>query len=318
MWRVAVLLWGLACSGGWSVAAADARPARPQAASDPAMQVHLVRSAEPGCEPSCPEWIAAQGRIEAGSVARFRRVLSQLGNRKLPVLIDSNGGRVSEAFEIGRLARAKGLDVVVSRTVLTQCAPADTDCRRRAGAGKMRLGLPKADESKCASSCAFILAAGTRRMVGPTAFVGVHQIRSFYVYARVLRTYRVTATSKQLVSERKVTEKVVETHTPERTYDQIRSYFAEMGVGEAIMPLILSTPGDSLHWLTREELQSTALATDSIDGEQLLTRVATPLPALQAPAQAATAVSDAPGTVGGAAARAPGEAPAPVSSFAPD
>jgi hypothetical protein len=132
------------------------------------------------------------------------------------------------------------------------------------------------DLAKCASSCAFILAAGTRRLVGPAAFVGVHRIRSYYVYTRVLRTYRVTATTRQLVSERRVTEKVVETRTPQKTYDQIRRYFGDMGIGEGIMPLILATPGDRLHWLTRDELQATGLATDWIDGAPALIGVVSP------------------------------------------
>jgi hypothetical protein len=263
---------------GWGVAPAEARPAQTQSASEPSMQVHLVRSSEPGCEPQCPEWIAAQGKIDGNSVARFKRILGRLGGRKVPVLIDSNGGRVSEAFAIGRLARAKGLDVVVGRTVLAACAPADTACRRRLKAGNVKLGLPKSDMSRCASSCAFILAAGTRRLVGPTAYVGVHQIRSFYIYAKVVRTYRVTATTRQLVSERRVTERVVETRTPQRTYDEIGRYFAEMGIGAGVMPLILATPGDRLHWLTPEELKATGLATDRLTGEQLLTRAVVALP----------------------------------------
>lgn len=263
------------------IAAASARPAKPQPAGEPSMQFYLVRSAEPGCEPQCPEWIAAQGKIDGTSVTRFKQVLRQLGDRKVPVLIDSNGGRVNEAFAIGRLARARGLDVVVSRTVLTGCATADRTCRRRLRAEKVRLGLPKAELSKCASSCAFILAAGTRRLVGPTAYVGVHQIRSFYIYARVVRTYRLTATRKRLVSERRVTERVVETRTPQKTYDEIGRYFTEMGIGEGLMPLILATPGDRLHWLTLEELKSTRLATDWLDGEQLLTRAAAVAPPQQ-------------------------------------
>ena len=276
---------------------ASAGPARPQSPADAPMQFHLVRSAEPGCEPDCPEWIAAQGKIEGGSAARFRRFLRQVGNRRLPLLIDSNGGRVHEAFEIGRLARARGLDVVVSRTVFTSCAPADTECLRRTRSQKVRLGLPDADLSKCASSCAFILAAGKRRLVGPTASVGVHQIRSFYIYAKVLRTYRVTATGKRLISERQVTEKVIETETPQRTYDQIRRYFAEMGVDESIMPLILATPGDQLHWLTREELQETRLATDTMDGTQLLLARAEPPPsAARAPDTGANARGNAQGS----------------------
>jgi hypothetical protein len=75
-----------------------------------------------------------------------------------------------------------------------------------------------------------------------------------------------------------VTEKVVETRTPQKTYDEIGRYFAEMGIGEGLMPLILATPGDRLHWLTPEELKATGLATDRLDGEQLLARAAVPLP----------------------------------------
>jgi len=71
---------------------------------------------------------------------------------------------------------------------------------------------------------------------------------------------------------------VVETRTPQKTYDEIGRYFAEMGIGEGLMPLILATPGDRLHWLTPEELKATGLATDRLDGEQLLARAAVPLP----------------------------------------
>jgi hypothetical protein len=276
---VAVLVCGL--SLGWTPAA-DAQPVKgtPVPAPEAPMQVYLVRRAEPGCEPQCPEWIAAQGKIEQSAVARFRKVLGRLGGRKLPVLIDSSGGKVHEALAIGRLLRRRSLDVAVTGTVFTPCAPADAACRK-AKAGGVLTGLPRARLSKCASSCAFILAAGTRRLVGAEAFVGVHRIRSFYVYTRVLRTYRMTSSRKRLVSERKLAQRVVETRTPQRTYDQIGRYLTEMGIREPILPLILVTPSDSLHWLTREELRRSRLATDLIDGEQLLAGalLSTPQPA---------------------------------------
>jgi len=242
------------------------------------MQVYLVRSAQPGCEPQCPEWIAAQGKIETGSVARFRKVLSQLGDRKVPVLVDSSGGKVREAFAIGRLVRSLGLDVVVTSTVFTPCAPADAACRKD-GTDGVLTGLPRARLSKCASSCAFILAAGRRRLVGPETFVGVHRVRSFYVYTEVQPAYRKPGSRRRLVSARRVTRRMVETRTPPRTYRQIGHYFTEMGVGDPILPLILATPSDSLHWLSREELQTSRLATDWIDGEQLLaTELAAAIP----------------------------------------
>jgi hypothetical protein len=300
---VAVLVCGL--SLGWGTAAVAAPPARGAPAPEQPMQVYLVRSAQPGCEPHCPEWISAQGKIEAGSVKRFEKILRQVGDRKLPVLIDSSGGKVHEAFKIGRLARAKGLDVVVTRTIFTPCAPSDAACRR-AKTGGVVLGLPQAPLSKCASSCAFVLAGGARRLVGPSTFVGVHQIRSFYVYARILRTYRVTPSRKTLVSERKVAQRVVETRTSQKTYDQIRQYFAEMGIREAIMPLILSTPSDKLHLLTRNELELTGLGTDWVDGEQLLAKAAVsavpladaPRPHARSPAEPADAPPSAASAVG--------------------
>ena len=273
----------LALCLGWG-AAASAEPDGPVIAVEPPMQVYLVRSAQRGCEPQCPEWIAAQGKIEEGTTVRFRKVLRYIGDRKLPVLIDSSGGRVSEAFEIGRLIRAKGLDVVVSGTEIMPCAAADATCRQ-AEARKVRLGLPQAAQSKCASACAFVLAAGTRRLVGSSAFVGLHRIRTF----RVLLTYRGATAGARGGAGGWVTEKVIEIATPKATYDQIRRYFAEMGIGGAVMPLILSTPADRLRWLTRGELWTTRLATHAIDGTELLSKAANPVqgPEPQAEADAA-------------------------------
>ncbi len=83
------------------------------------MRVYLVRSAQNGCEPNCPEWIAAQGHIVAGTLTRFKKVFREAGKRHLPVLIHSGGGLADEALAIAHLLRAKGLDVAVARTVFT-------------------------------------------------------------------------------------------------------------------------------------------------------------------------------------------------------
>jgi hypothetical protein len=270
---VAVAVCGLGLA--WSAPPATAQQAKPQSVIEPPMQVYLVRSAQPGCEPHCAEWIAAQGKIEAGSVALFRTVLRRLGDHKLPILVDSSGGNVREAFAIGRLVRRHGLDVAVTSTVLVPCAPADAACQEASARG-MLTGLPKARLSKCASACAFILAGGARRLVGAETYVGVHRVRSFYVYTEVRSAYR-RGRGKRMVAAKMVTRRMVETRTPPQTYRRIRRYFTEMGVGDPILPLILRTPSGSLHWLTREELQASRLATDWIDGEQLL------IPALAKP-----------------------------------
>jgi hypothetical protein len=258
--------------------AAPPRKAPPPA--DPPMQVQVVRSAHPGCEPQCPQWIAAQGRIVTGTAAQFRKVLAQLGERKLPVLVDSGGGAVDDALAIGRLIRAKGLQVAVTRTTLVPCAPQDAACRK-AKAGRELRGLAQAHPSKCASSCAFILAGGAQRLVGPGTGVGVHQI------SMTLRRYLVLTrrsfggpveTRRTLVSERTVSGKHAQTQA---TYARIRQFLAEMGIGEEVMALIMSTPHTDIRWLAPNELQATRLATDFINGEELVTGV--PASTLEAP-----------------------------------
>lgn len=241
------------------------------------MQVHVVRSAHAGCEPLCLQWIAAQGKIGAASVGQFKKALRQLGDRKLPILIDSGGGSVNDALAIGRLIRAKGLDVVVTRTAFTPCEPADAACRKSKSGGELR-GLAQASRSKCASSCAFILAGGSRRFVGQGAFVGVHQITTILRRYQILtrRSFGVPVeTRKTLVSEERAGQKSSYTQS---TYGNITRYLADMGIGDKIMPLIMSTPGNQIRWLKADELRSTRLATHALNGEQLITGAVTSKP----------------------------------------
>ena len=262
--------------------AAAAPPKKAAPPVEPPMQVQVVRSAHPGCEPQCPQWIAAQGRIVVGTAGQFRKVLRQLGERQLPVLVDSGGGSVDDALAIGRLIRAKGLQVAVTRTAFTPCAPSDAACRK-ANAGRELRGLAQARYSKCASSCAFILAGGRERLVGPGTGVGLHQIsmtlRRYLVLTR--RPFGVPVeTQKTLVSERTVTGSHAQTQD---TYAKIRRFFSDMGIGEDAMGLILSTPNSGIHWLTRKELQATRLATQFINGEELVAGVPASTPAEPVP-----------------------------------
>ncbi len=242
------------------------------------MQVVIARSADAGCEPQCLEWISAQGMIDASTPRQFKKVLAALGKRKLPILIDSAGGSVNEALEVGRMIRAKGLDVVVTKTLFKPCEKLDTACKQLK-AREVHPALPQARLSRCASSCVFVLAAGSRRYVGAPALVGLHQIASFSVHSKVLRTYRILTRyqygvpvqqQKSLVSEKKIAETKQAKPTPDTVYEKIAAYFVEMGIGEGVMPILMSTPNASIRWLRSNELTSTRLATDFLSGEQLL------------------------------------------------
>lgn len=254
-------------------AAAKPDAAKPAKPDDLPMQVQIVRSSSPGCEPNCLEWVSAQGKIMPETRARFISVLGKLGTRRLPIFIDSGGGHVDAALAIARLIRSKGFDVVVTRTALTPCAESDTACRKRKASGTAQ-GQPQARLAKCLSSCAFILAGGVNRLVGATSFVGVHQVATFNTMAQVRRTYRITRSlfappEKKLVSEEVLSRKVVRGETPDSTYVKIDKFFAELGIDRSIGKMITETPHEKLHVLTPAELTSTKMMTARLNGEDL-------------------------------------------------
>lgn len=266
------------------------------------MKVVIVRSAAPGCEPNCVEWIAAQGRIDHTTPGAFKRALARIGKRKLPVLLESLGGTVDHGIAAARLLRANGLDVVVGKTVFSPCTLSKAECRKLKSKG-IEFGMPVAKYSACASSCAFVLAGGVRRYVGPWSGVGLHEIKSISTIRRVQRFYRVERRDgvrgagpkvrKVLLKERTLWTKTVEGPSGEKTYDRIARFFVEMGVSAGIMPLLRSAPHSSIRALNAAELKQTRLATDFRNGEQVIAAlaVATPSPPSSSAAPLPTVVT---------------------------
>ena len=284
----------------WLAAPAEASPPVPEPSSRPSiagppMRVMLVRGAYPGCEPNCEEWIYAEGQIVAESLARFRAAMDAVRPRKPPILIHSGGGEVFTAMAIGRLIRSRGFDVAVARTEFPLAAqpsaaaePAAQDEEK--GKGR-RMGTEKAAPPKargiarswraaCASACTLVLAAGARRYVGPTAFVGVHEmVRPEQTVMQKMRYYQIRTLREgnRIVSREKVM--VRETNAPLRlerakaspeTYRSVRSYLVEMGATKEVVDLMMTAPPESIRWLTRAELASTRLASEERGGETLV------------------------------------------------
>lgn len=270
---LSTLVWTGGVPGAGSAAAAT--KARPQKlVSEAPMRIRIVRSADSTCEPNCPEWIAAEGQIVAGTLGQFRKIVGQLGARRPPVLIHSGGGLADEGIAIGRLLRSKGLDVGVGKTALAGCAAEPRGCRGKAAKEPVR-GSADAGMAVCASACAFVLAGGNRRFVRPPAFVGVHQGQM--IQTRVLHIYRMVPyrgrdgsirVQRQLIENRVLSQ----THsaTPVKVYRRYESYFAEMGIARSIMPLLRETPNNDIHILSLAELRETAMATHLMSGDQLV------------------------------------------------
>jgi hypothetical protein len=223
------------------------QPAR----SNTPMQVSVVRNANPKCGDQCAEWISAEGRIDGSTPERFRAVLKSIGNRKLPIFIDSLGGSLAASYEVGRMIRTRKLDVYVTRTEYARCTSTPEVCRK-AEALHIKFGLPRGKLASCASACTNILAAGTVRSVGPTALVGVHQA-AYHVIGRDV---------PGAVSDRRV---------PAATYVTMKDYFVEMGVDANLMLRLLATPHKDMYWLTSDELQLSRLTNQPKSGEELVT-----------------------------------------------
>nr|WP_319944173.1 hypothetical protein [Mesorhizobium sp. AR10] len=137
------------------------------------MHFALVRGRSFLCDPDCPEWISAEGMITAQTPERLRQLLDTIGDRQLPVVIDSPGGDLLGALAAGRLIRERKLDVAVARTDFMGCEPEKPGCTPQDG---VYVGLTNNAVGVCEAACPIMLAAGVRRLVGPHARLSVHSI----------------------------------------------------------------------------------------------------------------------------------------------
>jgi hypothetical protein len=89
--------------------------------------------------------VAAIGRIEPGTSARFDAFLKDVGVKAKRVWLNSPGGALADALSMGQAIRKAGLGTVV---------PAN---------------------AYCASSCPLVFVGGVEREAGRKAWIGVHQ-----------------------------------------------------------------------------------------------------------------------------------------------
>jgi hypothetical protein len=240
------------------------------------MQFAVVRGSGDACEPRCPEWISAQGSITADSPSGLKRVLTQLKGRKLPIIIQSGGGRVEAGIAMGRMIREAGLVTAVGSSPLPEpCKPRDRACALERKSNPLR-GMFNLRRSHCSSACTFMLAGGVRRIVHNEALLGVHRLtrtstnrqfhRRFYVERRMVGG-RMVEVKRRLISERLVSEKTVTFDMGAEAADSIKvgRHLQSMGVAPEFYALTLATPAKSIRYLTPDEKRSNLIATDTSD-----------------------------------------------------
>ncbi|TIM04445.1 hypothetical protein [Mesorhizobium sp.] len=236
------------------------------------MQLVVVRSNATGCEPNCPEWISAEGAIEAGTPAQLKRILKKLGRRKLPIIVNSPGGNVDAALQLGRIIRKNKLDIAVGTTRFSDCWPGMKDCRSNDGKGAAYFGIASDGGAMCNSACPLMLAGGVGRVVGSWAHLGVHQITTthFRTKRQYRTTYRVVRGKKYKVT----TETVTQDNVGYKTYEmskalerRLSAYLREMGVGRGVLDTMKATPASGIRQIALDDMLTMKLVTsrDSLD-----------------------------------------------------
>jgi len=242
----------------------------------PTMRFGIVRSNAQGCEPICPEWISAEGSIEAATPALFKRMLKTLAGRKLPIVVDSPGGNVDAALALGRLIRKNRLDIAVGKTVVSGCQPDAKGCQDRDKNGARYFGNVLAYGAMCNSACPLMFAGGVRRVVGQWAYLGVHQITTTYVRTKLKyrTTYRIVGGKKKILDTKIVSRKNAGSY---KTYEmskavenKLSAYLNEMGVDQAVLETMKSTPASGIRQIGLDDMLTMKLVT-SKDAVDLLT-----------------------------------------------
>lgn len=242
----------------------------------PTMRFAVVRSSAPGCEPNCPEWISAEGTIEAGTPALFRRLLKTLGGRQLPVVVNSPGGNVDAAIQLGRMIRKNKLDIAVGTTEFSGCSPEMKNCQDDDSKAAPYLGIAYDSGAMCNSACPLMFSGGMRRVVGEWAFLGVHQITTTYHREKLLyrTTYRIVNGKKKVISTKIVSRKNAGSY---KTYEmskavekRLSGYLREMGVEQGVLDVMKATPATDIRQIEPEDMLEMKLVT-SLDTLDLLT-----------------------------------------------
>ena len=226
---------------------AQARSSKPpdlaKKVEDPQMAFVIARWSQTACEPDCPEWIVAQGRIMADSAAKLALLLANPANRKLPLILNSYGGNIDSALRMGRLLRRYHMIVGVGWTHFKGCSPftqATTPCLPDP-ATKAFAGLADEWGATCFSACPLVLLGGVERIVNTGSRLGLHEpitethpyIDRYWVTWRMVHGHKVVL-SRKFLKRTTLASKTTVGITP-YLRKQLVPYLKEMGGAPEIL-----------------------------------------------------------------------------------
>jgi len=235
--------------GAKPAASRDNNPSRP-------IVFYLAKGEPDACGPSCSEWIAADGVIDAGSGQRFRALLDRLGGRRLPVFFHSPGGSVVDAIEIGQIMRQRRMTASVGWTIPQGCdpeRPAQAACNAAKRSGRELAARIDPTRTQCNSACVYAFVGAAERQVPAGVRLGVHSSR---IVLR-LRTALPPGIDRGLL--RRIAEEKLQSGNA-----RLARYIEAMGIDKELLDTAWRVPFDHVRLLTRDELARFAIDTRAV------------------------------------------------------
>jgi hypothetical protein len=206
------------------------------------------------CATTCRPLIAASGMITADTARQFITFARDNALQTTPgaqadatvVLLESDGGSVLGALDLGRAIRRFGFATAVGHVV------------EHRSSTPLKYG-ETSGHADCQSMCSFVLLAGVHRHVPPDAQVLVHQI---WLGDRREDAVAANYTAEDLV-------------VVQRDIGAILQYTAEMGGDVELVALSLRVPPwEPMRVLTREELRRMKLDQDDVPAPPAVAKTA--------------------------------------------
>jgi hypothetical protein len=265
-------LLALVFSFGLAFAAQSAtkKAALPALKPDSEMTFQIMRASNSTCEPNCPEWIYAEGKIVDSTAAKFNKILRKAERKPLLLVIQSGGGDVRAALAMGRAIRGNKMNVAVGYAVSLNCKSGDDFCEKVLKSKQISNGFLTGRPAYCASACTLILAAGVERIAIPASIVGTHQILNKPMFQRVFfRERYVMIRGKKKVISKTITKR--ETIIGKATTklapgfeSELQRYIKSMGVGSDFLSFYAKASPRDIYKMTPAERLATKIVTSQL------------------------------------------------------
>jgi hypothetical protein len=206
--------------------------------------LYVARGGENACGLGCNEWIAVEGFFDSDSSARFRRFVSRLGRRDLPIFFNSPGGLAQQAMAIGRLMRDRGMTAGVAKTIPETCLGANLRaCESSKKSGKELSAEWSSIGAQCNSACVYAFLGARVRLVSPGSRLGVHASKNICM-----------ASNGAVLDEK-------DPRCPKLDMkSELSRYARQMGVDPALVEAAHKVPHENFRFLSGDEIVSYGIA----------------------------------------------------------